>query len=185
MAGMFQIALYAQEPLRLDLYGFHDMEYEDEDFALRFLVKERSVGEILDLYDETRRRINTWANGLLECNQGNNVDFLHRTHASKVAADWSDELSEVLDELECAFDEMFRTKQAHFRMEVGEPKLVLREEVLRSNAASYVAKKLVHIPDYLLKSVLAPLSITVAAEIPPADTIYVLLQHGEDTNKVL
>lgn len=50
MAGMFQIALYAQEPLRLDLYGFHDMEYEDEDYALRCLVKERSVGEILDLY---------------------------------------------------------------------------------------------------------------------------------------
>ncbi|CZR49502.1 uncharacterized protein FPRO_15862 [Fusarium proliferatum ET1] len=60
MAGMFQIALDAQEPLRLDLYGFQDMEYEDEDYALRCLVKEGSVGEILDLYDETRRRINTW-----------------------------------------------------------------------------------------------------------------------------
>lgn len=30
-------------------------------------------------------------------------------------------------------------------MEVGEPKLVFREEVLRSNAASYVAKKPVDI----------------------------------------
>ncbi|SCV57785.1 uncharacterized protein FFB14_15322 [Fusarium fujikuroi] len=79
---------------------------------------------------------------------------------------------------------MFRTKEAHFRMEVGEPKLVFREEILRSNAASYVAKKLVDIPYYLSKLFLAPLSVAVAAEIPPADTIRVLLQHGEDTNKV-
>ena len=57
---MLQIALDAQEPLRLDLYGFQDVEYEDEDYALRCLVKEGSVGEILDLYDETRRRINPW-----------------------------------------------------------------------------------------------------------------------------
>jgi hypothetical protein len=34
-------------------------------------------------------------------------------------------------------------------MDVAEPKLVFREEVLQSNAASYVAKRLVDIPDYL------------------------------------
>ncbi|PNP74459.1 hypothetical protein FNYG_12204 [Fusarium nygamai] len=79
MAGMFQIALHAQEPLRLDFYGFHDREYEDEDYALHYLVKERNIEEILDLYDETCRRINTWANGLLECNENTiKVDFLHR-----------------------------------------------------------------------------------------------------------
>ncbi|KLO82041.1 Uncharacterized protein LW93_4913 [Fusarium fujikuroi] len=174
MAGMFQIALDAQEPLRLDPYGFQDMKYEDEDYALRCLVKEGSVGEVLDLYDETRRRINTWANGLLECKQGNKVDFLHQTvrdlfrtgdmlsyleakrrpdfdvylsitkayvahiksarfsdgifrlnppnhnsgmlidrliitwqHALKIAADWSDKVSELLDELDVPLTKCF------------------------------------------------------------------------------
>jgi len=252
MAGMFQTALYAQEPLRLDLYGFLDREYEDNDYAIHCLVKERSIGERLDLYDETRRRINTWANGLLECDEHSyKVDFLHRTvrdflrtgdmlsylegkrrpeidvylsivkayvayikstrfndgilrmappghnsgilidrlattleHASQVSEEESEKLAELLDELECAFEEMFQTKQASFRLEAGEPKLVFREEVLRSNAAPYVAKKLADIPDYLSKSQLAPLSVAVTAEVPQPDTIRILLQHGEDTNSV-
>ncbi|KAF5620676.1 heterokaryon incompatibility protein het-E-1 [Fusarium sp. NRRL 25303] len=203
MAGMF--ALYAQEPLRLDLYGFHDMEYEDEDYALRCLVKERSVGKILDLYEETRQRINTWANGLLECNQGNKVDFLHRTVSDFLRT--GDMLSYLEVKRRPDFDVYFSITKAyiayikstrfsggnlrmtpqaiipaHFRMEVGGPKLVFREDVLRSNAASYVAKKLVDIPDYLSKLVLAPLSVAVAAEILPADTIRVLLQHVSGCN---
>lgn len=51
-------------------------------------------------------------------------------------------------------------------MEVGEQELVLREEVLRSNAAPEGAKKLFDVPEYSSKLVLEPLSIIVAAKPP-------------------
>lgn len=57
-------------------------------------------------------------------------------HASQVATNESDKVSELLDELQCAFGEMFPMKPAHFRMELGRPKLIFCEEALRSIAAS-------------------------------------------------
>jgi hypothetical protein len=59
MADMFQVALHVREPLSLDLYGFLDREYEDEDYTDHCLLEEREIGEKLDFYDETRRRIST------------------------------------------------------------------------------------------------------------------------------
>lgn len=252
MGRMLQIALHAKGPLKLDIYGYHDMEYDDENFSIHSPVKERQIGELLDIYDEARRRINSRTNGLLECrNDSYNVDFLHRTvsdflktnemmeyiaskirpgfdafisiarafvayikstrfrdgvlrvpppsqnsgrlieqlnttleYASRASKEKLTDVSELLDELEHAVDDMFRLGQASFMLETSQPKHVFREEVLRSNAADYLKQKLCDIPDYLSGLEVAPISVAVAADLPSVDTIHVLLKGGEDPNRI-
>jgi hypothetical protein len=78
MAGMFLIALAADEPLELEVYLHHEDEYEDENYAIHrpigpnpFFIAEKSLSLM-------RRRINARSQGLLEVVHGG-VVFLHRT----------------------------------------------------------------------------------------------------------
>lgn len=251
MAGMFQIALHAKEPLKMDIYGYYDREFEDEHYALKMPVKDQDIDKLLDLYDITRRRVNSRSNGMLECGaETYTVQFLHRTvsdflrtgemleyihtrcrpgsdvylsvfkalmakikstsfksgvlraeqpsgntgrlveeldnamrYASLVETKTSLSVFDLLDELELALEEMFRTGQASF--DIGsscEPKVLFRETILRSNLAAYVRQKLKDIPGYLSKLQASPIIIAATAIDPPVDTLRTLLQNGEDPN---
>ncbi|KAK4213918.1 hypothetical protein QBC37DRAFT_463011 [Rhypophila decipiens] len=78
MAGTLQIALSAKEPLKVEVYCFHDLEYEDGRYALS------DQGGAWDekTWEEFKRpfprRLNSRCKGLLEIHQGR-VEFLHRT----------------------------------------------------------------------------------------------------------
>jgi hypothetical protein len=52
------------------------------------------------------------------------------------------EIVDLLDELEFALVDIFETRQAHFLFGECHPKLLFREEILRSNVALYREKAL-------------------------------------------
>jgi hypothetical protein len=66
MAGMLQIAVHAKEPLILDIYSFHEKEYEDKDYAIHCEVKERDPSETSTVRSQKSYRINARSSGLLE-----------------------------------------------------------------------------------------------------------------------
>ena len=78
MAGNFLLALHADGPLLLDVYGYHDHEYKDEDYAIGWPVKVVPNHELAVLRSRTWRRVNVRSSGLLEA-RGVKVEFLHRT----------------------------------------------------------------------------------------------------------
>lgn len=47
---MLQIALVAQEPFLVKVYGFHDQEYDDEDYAIHRCVRPLEHDERLGLW---------------------------------------------------------------------------------------------------------------------------------------
>ncbi|KAK4112197.1 hypothetical protein N656DRAFT_678195, partial [Canariomyces notabilis] len=87
MAGILEIALRADCPLRWEVYAYHDQEYDDSDFYIKLPTTPITKGEHLRRYDQTRRRVNARTMGLLEVdNDGDDelapvprVQFLHRT----------------------------------------------------------------------------------------------------------
>lgn len=249
MAGMLQIAVHAKEPLILEIYGFHENEYEDEDYAIHCEVKERDPGENSTIRSQTLYRVNARSSGLLEVRDFT-VQFLHRTvsdflrtkemidyleskskpgfdpycsivkafvvviksgrfgdgvvrqrpprrasgqlivllqgildYASEAEKCSAGEIVDLLDELEYALCDIFETRQAHFILGACHPKLLFREEILRSNLAGYISKKLSEIPEYLVDFEVSPLSVALETDLPYVDTIRVLLQRGEDPNK--
>jgi hypothetical protein len=249
MAGMLQIAVHAKEPLLLDVYGFHEKEYEDKDYAINYEVKERDPGETSTIRSQTMHRINARSSGLLEV-RDYTVQFLHRTvgdflktremidylelkskpgfdpycsivkafvavikcgrfedgvvrqrpprrasselivllqgtldYASEAEKCSLREIVDLLDELEYALVDIFETQQAHFIFGECHPKLLFREEILRSNVSGYIAKKLSELPEYLFDFEASPLSVALEIDLPYVDTIRVLLQTGEDPNE--
>ncbi|CAM1500670.1 Fc.00g098320.m01.CDS01 [Cosmosporella sp. VM-42] len=78
MAGTLQIAITAQEPLPLAIYRFHDLEYEEEHYALKEAVEPWDCQRLEDMQNLVSRRLNARCKGLLEIN-GTKVEFLHRT----------------------------------------------------------------------------------------------------------
>jgi len=80
MAGALRVALAAREPLHPLIYAFHDMEYDDDSYALKEDVTPFWPGKPGSLVDTTTRRLNGRCRGLLEVNRaGTAVTFLHRT----------------------------------------------------------------------------------------------------------
>ncbi|KAI1324667.1 hypothetical protein F5Y16DRAFT_402233 [Xylariaceae sp. FL0255] len=80
MAATLSIALEALEPLSLEVYSFHDLEYANEDYASaepEDLITTDLAG-LNKLFNSVSRRINGRCKGLLERN-GDRMEFLHRT----------------------------------------------------------------------------------------------------------
>ncbi|KAI1819111.1 hypothetical protein F4861DRAFT_528209 [Xylaria intraflava] len=80
MAATLLVALEALEPLQLEIYLFHDLEYADEDYALKDPAELMTTDPVaLDkLFMSISRRINGRCKGLLERND-DRLEFLHRT----------------------------------------------------------------------------------------------------------
>ena len=78
MSGVLQITLAAKSPLPLQIYTFHELQYEDESYALKQPLLAMSSDDYEDFHRPTRRRLNAWCKGLLEPHQ-NGVQFIHRT----------------------------------------------------------------------------------------------------------
>jgi hypothetical protein len=104
-------------------------------------------------------------------------------YASEAEKCSAGEIVDLLDELEYALVDVFETRQAHFLFGECHPKLPFREEILRSNVAGYIAKKLSELPEYLVDFEASPLSVALEIDLPYVDTIRVLLQTGEDPNE--
>ncbi|KAF9873516.1 hypothetical protein CkaCkLH20_08975 [Colletotrichum karsti] len=80
MAGTLSLALEAKEPLCLEIFSFHDLEYDDENYAFKEATELMStdLGLLNKLFRTVSRRINGRCKGLLERN-GDRMEFLHRT----------------------------------------------------------------------------------------------------------
>ena len=78
MAGTLLMALSVDNPLPLELYSFHELEYTDERFALHQEVKPFSAEEMQTIREPIKRRLNGRCKGLLEV-RGSHVEFFHRT----------------------------------------------------------------------------------------------------------
>ena len=77
MAGALLITLKAGEPLDIEMYGFHELEYSDTDYALESPMQ-MSGQDFRTLKSLTSRRLKGWCKGLIETRH-ERVDFLHRT----------------------------------------------------------------------------------------------------------
>ena len=77
MAGTLLIAL-AAGPLPIEVYTYHDLEYADENYALKRPVQAMDEHEAEAFHRLTGRRLNGWCKGLVET-QNNQVEFIHRT----------------------------------------------------------------------------------------------------------
>ncbi|KAI1419895.1 hypothetical protein F5Y12DRAFT_775473 [Xylaria sp. FL1777] len=95
MAATLSLALEAQEPLWLEIYSFHDREFDDND---NYALEEPTTLMTTDfvalnkLFSTISRRINGRCKGLLERN-GDRMEFLHRTVYDFLR---TDEMSEFL-----------------------------------------------------------------------------------------
>ncbi|KAI8630912.1 hypothetical protein F5Y19DRAFT_39516 [Xylariaceae sp. FL1651] len=80
MAGTLLLALEAQEPLYIEIYSFHDLEYVDENYAIKESadLMAKDLMTLNKLFSSVLRRINGRCKGLLERN-GDRIEFLHRT----------------------------------------------------------------------------------------------------------
>jgi hypothetical protein len=78
MAGTLRLALAAKEPLDAIIYSFHDEEYDDRDFAVKFFCHEPDEQLNNARRQQVVRRLNGRCRGLLEESMGR-IDFLHRT----------------------------------------------------------------------------------------------------------
>lgn len=77
MATTLLISLAAREPAPISIYGFHDAEYEDEDYALSLPVQPLPKGQAMSRREQMTRRLNARCRGLLEVTKrGSRVEFL-------------------------------------------------------------------------------------------------------------
>ena len=80
MSTALQLAVVAYGPLPTVVYHFHDLEYEEEDYALNMSTETFDAETMACLEVQTSRRLNARCRGLLEVSpDGTTVDFLHRT----------------------------------------------------------------------------------------------------------
>ncbi|KAK3386184.1 hypothetical protein B0H63DRAFT_560619 [Podospora didyma] len=78
MAGFLRMAILANEPLEIDLYGKYEQEFGNSNYALDCPVMVSSRENVLALRNKMRRRINVRLKGLLET-RGMYVQVLYRT----------------------------------------------------------------------------------------------------------
>ena len=80
MSTTLQLSLIALEPLPVAIYGFHDLEYENEGYASELPTKAIDKQQAASRQTQTIRRLNGRCRGLLEANrQSGCVEFIHRT----------------------------------------------------------------------------------------------------------
>lgn len=80
MATTLQISLAATEPVDVAVYSLHELEYEDQDYALKISLQTIAESGVLPSCDQTRRRLKARWRGLVEVNcYSNRVEFLHRS----------------------------------------------------------------------------------------------------------
>ncbi|KAF3764593.1 hypothetical protein M406DRAFT_260125, partial [Cryphonectria parasitica EP155] len=80
MATTLQIALAATEPAPVAVYHFHDVEYEDQDYALKLPLQALEKVKAASLCQQITRRLKGRCRGLLEVNRhSHRVEFLHRS----------------------------------------------------------------------------------------------------------
>jgi len=82
MGRILTIATAATDPLQSELYAFHELEYEDEDYALKIRPEMGNDTDLMakPIIASIRRRLNGRTKGLLEVNDRHgSIDFLHRT----------------------------------------------------------------------------------------------------------
>ncbi|OIW28222.1 hypothetical protein CONLIGDRAFT_597592 [Coniochaeta ligniaria NRRL 30616] len=80
MAGTLLLALHAKTPLPMEVYMFHDFEYDDENYAFKEPTETLSTDltQVYKRLDSISRRINGRSKGLLE-RSADRVVFFHRT----------------------------------------------------------------------------------------------------------
>ncbi|KAK2604053.1 hypothetical protein N8I77_007012 [Diaporthe amygdali] len=78
MATMLQIALVAKEPLHMVIYGFHDLEHDDEDYWQQIPMLPFTQGEYDEIHCRMAYHLSSRTRGLLEL-QSFQVNFIHRT----------------------------------------------------------------------------------------------------------
>lgn len=80
MAATLRIATAAKVPLSREIYAFHELEYDDEDYAIKEAVARMDPERLSKLLLPVSRRLNGRCKGLLELNSDSGkVEFLHRT----------------------------------------------------------------------------------------------------------
>ncbi|KAI1746852.1 hypothetical protein F4782DRAFT_543960 [Xylaria castorea] len=80
MATALQISLVATEPAPVAVYGFHDVEYMDEDYALNIPLQALETDKAASRRRQITCRLSARCRGLLEVNRSSHrVEFLHRT----------------------------------------------------------------------------------------------------------
>jgi hypothetical protein len=79
MATTLLISLEATEPAPIAVYGFHDTEYEDPNYALKLPLEPLPKSQQTARNKPTARRLSARCRGLLEITKGSKVEFLHRS----------------------------------------------------------------------------------------------------------
>ncbi|KAK4208071.1 hypothetical protein QBC37DRAFT_405642 [Rhypophila decipiens] len=79
MAETLMIAAAGREPLRGAIYSFHDLSFDNKDYATQEKVVPWSFREFVEFMEPFSRRLSSRTKGLLEVNSLERVDFLHRT----------------------------------------------------------------------------------------------------------
>ncbi|KAK3695658.1 hypothetical protein B0T22DRAFT_478288 [Podospora appendiculata] len=78
LSNLAQSPNFKLHSLPIDIYGYHDNEYRDPDYAIKWPVSLLSDSETARFLSRTRRQINARSNGLLEV-RIERVEFLHRS----------------------------------------------------------------------------------------------------------
>ncbi|KAM7210659.1 hypothetical protein V8F06_013958 [Rhypophila decipiens] len=79
MAETLMIAAAGREPLHGAIYSFHDLSFDNKDYATQEKVVPWSFREFVEFMEPFSRRLSSRTKGLLEVNSLERVDFLHRT----------------------------------------------------------------------------------------------------------
>jgi hypothetical protein len=80
MAATLRIALAAKQPALTAIYGFHEKECDDEDYALKLAIRTSDLSQTKAKQKQITRRLIARCRGLLEVNSSSDrVEFLHRT----------------------------------------------------------------------------------------------------------
>ncbi|KAI0543738.1 hypothetical protein F4679DRAFT_567594 [Xylaria curta] len=80
MATTLQLSLAARQPAPIEVYGFHDVGYIDENYALDLPLGAIEMHQVVSKRRQITCRLNARCRGLLEVNRSSQrVEFLHRT----------------------------------------------------------------------------------------------------------
>lgn len=79
MAGLLRLSLVAQRPLNFMVYHFHDKEHDDDNFVARTPVSHLREDAAAALRRRMVMRLTGLCKGLLEIDNHDEVQFIHRT----------------------------------------------------------------------------------------------------------
>lgn len=79
MAGFLELALAAHKPLNASIYHFHEMGYDDVEYALKEQISPHDQQDLERTHNRIRRRLDAFCKGLLEVDTLGRVQYIHRT----------------------------------------------------------------------------------------------------------